>query len=840
MHVVSTNSSRRNVDADPMRSNRGAEGVEKRYSKEIVNRTNAPLVFDRSSGWNGTSHEEGVSFCEKKANSRSICPWRAYCPRGHLFSGFQSSENESELWAPIASQGQPVWVNVGSFYPCMQRGQLDESSKSKIRYIMCCHEGEEGNIDSLVDLATVNQTELLIENGKCMKRCQELNDAENSIIPSPPKPHCLARCRWMNRQKAVSRLTNFSAARRYVNGMTTSPPLMEGRCMDITDGLRHDGVCTSVGHRQKPKINLVLSSNGWLGNEFDLGLRDCAASRCYVSSGPGHTNSSHMYAGTVQRVAHPAHVQKATAAQINIMVQPESLKNTNGGKPMRPEANVDWLASHRRDEFAHNSWIPYSYVNADDHHFRIRGKSHEERRTSIPVFIRNCDPASVHSDRARRITELGRHVEIEQFGRCDLAGTRRTKLEDAYPECTSLPRRSAMWDAQKECVFFHSMFALVVENTFEENYLTEKIYQPLKMGTVPIVMGNSSIYWRHLPDPLSAVFLDDFDSYETAARYLHTLANNSTSWEKHRAWKENALSEGFSTLASNSFATLPCDLCDKYAEEILPVSERGWDRTLGLETLDSCVADLLSSHTMPYNLPLVNPVFGFDAVFVIHYTPLADRKKVMMERIRQVIGVNPIFIEDFDREALADEDVECFGDSKAQMAYIQRVAKKGEVSLTMKHFTAYFYMVQQSLDNVLVLEDDAAFAQSDWTSKESVWQKILRDLPESYDLLLLSAFGNNRRRGEKITDHIYLAQQSRVASMYLISQKGARNMLRSLPMVSIIDFQMNYAANHTGNKWMTKLPGFHGPRTIDIEIYHSEPPLSHQVEPDGLKSTWLN
>ena len=65
-------------------------------------------------------------------------------------------------------------------------------------------------------------------------------------------------------------------------------------------------------------------------------------------------------------------------------------------------------------------------------------------------------------------------------------------------------------------------------------------------------------------------------------------------------------------------------------------------------------------------------------------------------------------------------------------------------------------------------------------------------MPEKdYDLLFLSGFGNMHNRGVKVTDHLYLAQQSRVVSVYLTSQKGARNMLRSLPMVSVIDFQMN-------------------------------------------------
>ena len=99
-------------------------------------------------------------------------------------------------------------------------------------------------------------------------------------------------------------------------------------------------------------------------------------------------------------------------------------------------------------------------------------------------------------------------------------------------------------------------------------------------------------------------------------------------------------------------------------------------------------------------------------------------------------------------------------------------------------------MVHHSLDNVLVLEDDATFV-SDWTREDSVWQKIVRALPMTYDLLFLSGCCRIHKRGKKITDHLYLAQQSRVSSMYLISQKGARNMLRSLPMVSGIDWHMN-------------------------------------------------
>ncbi|KAL7533180.1 hypothetical protein ACHAXR_009057 [Thalassiosira sp. AJA248-18] len=835
-----------------------------------------PLLFNHSTGWNGTSHEEGVAFCKTHAGSRNICPWQAYCPRGLLFRDIQQhGDNEELLWSPVASESQPVWVAVGSNMTCMQRGSIDGFSETKVKYIMCCHKGEEDQAEEIImpDVTTINQTDLSMDYSRCRNKCDLLNnDTEDSIIPSLHHQYCLGRCRWVHRQNVMSWLTDFSKAKEYVTDMTTLPPLLEGRCRDISDKLHYDGVCTSVTHRQKPRINLILSSKSWIGREVDLGSRDCAASQCYVSRGPGHSNSSHLYVGTIQKAAHPAQVKKANAHQINVMFQPESLNNTNHGKPMQPEVNIDWLASHRQDGFHSSSWIPYSQINADDNHFRIKGKGHGERRAAVPVFVTNCNPGSVHSDRARLIADLAKYVEIEQFGRCDLAGAKKGKLEEAYPMCANLPRRSAMWDAQKECVFFHSMFALVVENTFEENYVTEKLYQPLKMGTVPIIIGNSSLYRHHLPDPNAAIFLDDYADFHSAARYLQTLEKDSSLWAKHLAWKEHVFSDAFLSLASHSFATSTCDLCDKYAEEVLPNSERSWDRSLGLETVDQCMVDILSRHTIPDNLPLLNPSLGFDAVFVTHYTPLKERKEAMIERVQETLGVDPLFIEDFNRENLTNEDVACFGNSEAQKAYIQRVSGRGEVSLTLKHFSVYFYMVQQSLDNVLILEDDAAFAYSDWTSKNSVWQKILTDLPADYDIVFLSNYGRPRR-GVKVTENLYLAQQSRVASAYLISQKGARNMLRSLPMVAIIDYQMNCksclngicgartlysamnrliyfflhtnlidAASWKGNKWIASLPpGFHGPQTVDIKLFHSEPALSYQTEPDGTHhktATW--
>ena len=60
-------------------------------------------------------------------------------------------------------------------------------------------------------------------------------------------------------------------------------------------------------------------------------------------------------------------------------------------------------------------------------------------------------------------------------------------------------------------------------------------------------------------------------------------------------------------------------------------------------------------------------------------------------------------------------------------------------------------------------------------------------------------------------------------------------MLRSLPLVAPIDFQMNYAAGWE-DKWLEKMPGFHGPRTIDVKLYHTEPYMSEQSTKYGSRT----
>jgi GR25 family glycosyltransferase involved in LPS biosynthesis len=233
----------------------------------------------------------------------------------------------------------------------------------------------------------------------------------------------------------------------------------------------------------------------------------------------------------------------------------------------------------------------------------------------------------------------------------------------------------------------------------------------------------------------------------------------------------------------------------------------------------------------PAQLPVIDKRYGIDAIFVVHYKPLKHRKLAAKDRVKSVFGSYPLFIEDLDKNELSDTDLKCVSNRTLQHQFIQRPTHKGEDSLTLKHMAVFHFIATRGLTNVLVLEDDATFLQSDWLSTQSQWQLLLKYLPLDYDLVMLSSFANFHRRGIQVSKHLYLAQQSRVSSMYLVSRKGALNMLRTLPIVGPFDFQINYATNHAVPSNLPRPP------IQDIKVFWSEPPMSDQFDSLGTMLT---
>jgi tetratricopeptide (TPR) repeat protein len=223
-----------------------------------------------------------------------------------------------------------------------------------------------------------------------------------------------------------------------------------------------------------------------------------------------------------------------------------------------------------------------------------------------------------------------------------------------------------------------------------------------------------------------------------------------------------------------------------------------------------------------------DPIFSIlGAVFVAHYSPAAVRKE-QLDRRMQAIKMSATMITSFDREDLSDQDLECLVSDKLTVELGRALLTKGESSLSIKHFSALHRIVSQNLDHALILEDDAVFTDE----FKAVFKAATAELPEDYDMLMLGTCWEQQKRGAQFSAHLWLAQAARCTHGMLVSQRGARIMLGTLPIRSPMDWQINWAVGMPLNANEKKREG---PR---MSIYWAEPGVVLQGWADGAPTNF--
>ncbi|KAL6460549.1 hypothetical protein MHYP_G00305150 [Metynnis hypsauchen] len=119
-------------------------------------------------------------------------------------------------------------------------------------------------------------------------------------------------------------------------------------------------------------------------------------------------------------------------------------------------------------------------------------------------------------DRVKYYNELKKHIHIELYGR----------------------RFHALDRVGYNNVLTTCKFYLSFENTKYRDYVTEKLYNPLTKGSVPVVLGPSrSIYERLIPSN-SFIHVEDFKTHKELADYLNSLDKNEDQYKKFFQWRE--------------------------------------------------------------------------------------------------------------------------------------------------------------------------------------------------------------------------------------------------------------------------------------------------------------
>mmetsp|Transcript_26709 Transcript_26709/g.67390 ORF Transcript_26709/g.67390 Transcript_26709/m.67390 type:complete len:529 (+) Transcript_26709:204-1790(+) len=279
-------------------------------------------------------------------------------------------------------------------------------------------------------------------------------------------------------------------------------------------------------------------------------------------------------------------------------------------------------------------------------------------------------------------------------------------------------------------------------------------------------------------------------------------------------------------------AGISCKVCEEYSRQYGDINPMQMEMPT-LFHLPQCANDTLGKPRLDPPFPALDVRLGIEAMYVVHYTKLKHRKKDMMTRMHAAFNASPVFIDLFDKEALQEDELKCLVDQDKALKFINRKTYLGENSGTIKHMAAYYHMFRYGIQNAFIMEDDATVTVPDWYSNKSMWQVILRDLPADYDMVMLSPFSDTSKRGKRINQHLNLVQESRVAILYLVSQKGARNMLRTLPVIAPADFQINYMGGQGDTTGKNRLPKAN-PGAINCKIFHSQPPMGGEHDSTGV------
>jgi len=182
------------------------------------------------------------------------------------------------------------------------------------------------------------------------------------------------------------------------------------------------------------------------------------------------------------------------------------------------------------------SAIPLPYLR-EGHvsDFRLPLVPFAEKRNEVIYIQSNCAALSGRDDILRRLVELG--VKLTARGAC---------LNNA----PSLPHGESKRDAMRG-----SLFCATMENSLEPDYVSEKVWDGLAAGCLPIYFGAPNIA-EHLPVPQAVVDYRALgQSPEALAAELKRLAGDEKAYAATMAWRTapvTSLGQGYQRLVANA------------------------------------------------------------------------------------------------------------------------------------------------------------------------------------------------------------------------------------------------------------------------------------------------
>ncbi|KAL2456808.1 Glycoprotein 3-alpha-L-fucosyltransferase A [Forsythia ovata] len=116
-------------------------------------------------------------------------------------------------------------------------------------------------------------------------------------------------------------------------------------------------------------------------------------------------------------------------------------------------------------------------------------------------------------------------------------------------------------------------FSLAFENSNEEDYVTEKFFQCLVAGSIPVVIGAPNIQ-DFAPSSGSLLHIRELNDVDSVAKTMKYLAENPSAYNESLRWKFEGPSDSFKALVDMAAVHSSCRLCIYLATKIREKDEK--------------------------------------------------------------------------------------------------------------------------------------------------------------------------------------------------------------------------------------------------------------------------
>ena len=119
---------------------------------------------------------------------------------------------------------------------------------------------------------------------------------------------------------------------------------------------------------------------------------------------------------------------------------------------------------------------------------------------------------------------------------------------------------------------------------------------------------------------------------------------------------------------------------------------------------------------------------NFDQLYICHYTPLKERYEYMNNQCKKYnIQEKLLFITEYDREKLSENDTIYFDKNKLKMC---------EISLFLKHIKAMKNIIDSEKEYGIIMEDDVIFKDNFINN----FNELTKTFPETFDIIYTGVF----------------------------------------------------------------------------------------------------